>query len=92
MPVAFLGRGSVTVTVKDGAGNAVNGALVTVYGYSIFGGTPPIQGTAIGGTFTVGELFLGTFTVQAKDPATNQAASVDRRTDHGRSAERHARC
>ena len=75
-PVAFLGRGSVTVTVKDGSGNAVNGALVTVYGYSIFGGTPPIQGTAIGGTFTVGNLFLGTFTVQARDPLTNQAASV----------------
>jgi hypothetical protein len=76
VPVAFLGRGSVTVAVKDAFGNAVNGALVTVYGYSIFGGTAPIAGTAVGGTFSVGNLFLGTFTVQARDPITNQAATV----------------
>ena len=76
VPIAFLGRGSVTVAVKDGAGNPVYGAVVTVYGYSIFGGTPPITGTAVDGTFTVGDLFLGTFTVQARDPLTNQAASL----------------
>ena len=76
MPIAFLGRGSVTVAVKDGAGNPVYGAVVTVYGYSIFGGTPAITGTAVDGTFTVGDLFLGTFTVQARDPLTNQAASL----------------
>ena len=76
VPIAFLGRGSVTVAVKDGAGNPVYGAVVTVYGYSIFGGTPAITGTAVDGTFTVGDLFLGTFTVQARDPLTNQAASL----------------
>ena len=75
-PIAFLGRGSVTVTVEDGAGHAVNGAVVTVFGYSIFGATPPITGTAVAGTFTVGNMFLGTFTVQARDPSTNQAASL----------------
>jgi hypothetical protein len=75
-PIAFLGRGSVTVTVEDGAGNTVNGAVVTVFGYSIFGGTPPITGTAVAGIFTVGNMFLGTFTVQARDPSTNQAASL----------------
>ena len=64
------------MTVEDGAGNAVNGAVVTVYGYSIFGATPPITGTAVAGTFTVGNMFLGTFTVQARDPSTNQAASL----------------
>ena len=44
----------MTVTVKDGVGNAVNGANVTLYGFSVFGGTPPITRTANGGTVTVG--------------------------------------
>ena len=75
-PVSFLGRGSVTVIVKDGAGNLVSGAQVTVLGFSVFGGAPPISGTALGGTFTAGNLFLGSFIVQARDPSTNQAASL----------------
>ena len=89
VPVAFLGRGSVTVMVKDSLGNAVNGALVTVYGYSIFGGTPPIQGTAIGGTFTVGDL-VPRHVHRAGEGSGDEPGRVrDRRTD-GRSAERHA--
>ena len=75
-PIAFLGRGSVTVVVKDGAGNPVNGATVTVLGFSIFGGSPAITGTAVGGTFTVESLLFGTFIVQATDPSTNQGASL----------------
>ncbi|MEQ1868664.1 MAG: Ig-like domain-containing protein [Vicinamibacterales bacterium] len=75
-PVAFLGRGSVTVTVRDGGGNLVNGAVVTVFGYSVFGAEPPVTGTAVDGTFTVQNLPIGTFQVQARDPATNQGGSV----------------
>jgi len=75
-PVSFLGRGSVTVTVKDGAGNLVNGAQVTLLGYSIFGSAPPVSGTAVNGTFTAANMFFGTFLAQAKDPATNLAASA----------------
>jgi hypothetical protein len=75
-PVTFVGRGSVTVTVKDAAGHPVNGATFTLFGFSVFGSSAPVSGTAVNGTFTVPNLFYGTFLAQAKDPATNQAGSI----------------
>ena len=94
VPVSFLGSGSITVTVRDGAGNPVSGALVTVLGSSVFGGAPPVTGTAISGTITVQNVLFGSFTVQARDPATQlrglglRDAQCHRTERHGRS---HAR-
>lgn len=68
--VAYLGRGSVHVSVKDADGEPVPNAKLDLSSTSIFG-TEYLTGTAEqDGTYTFNGIFVGDFAVTAKDPVT----------------------
>jgi hypothetical protein len=69
--VSFLGRGTVSGSVVDGAGVAVPNASVTVNSGSIFGGTKNGTTDAVG-HYSFINIFLGTFTVNASSAITRQ--------------------
>ena len=67
--VTFLGRGSATGTVKDGAGNPVPNAAVTLNSNSIFGGSKSTT-TDGAGHYSFSDVFVGSFDVNATSPIT----------------------
>lgn len=62
--VSFLGRGTVSGLVRDGAGNVVPNASVTLFSGSIFGGQKSTATDATG-SYSFTNVFVGTFTVTA---------------------------
>ena len=75
--VSYIGRGSVIGTVRDGGNNAAANVPITLTSTSLFGQAPIIvANTAQDGTFRFDGVFVGSFTVQARDPATNLAGTV----------------
>ena len=75
--VRALARGTVEVTVLSAAGPAVSGAVVTFNSTSVLGGAPQRTGTTNGqGKVSFADVFAGTFTVSASDPATGQGGST----------------
>jgi 5-hydroxyisourate hydrolase-like protein (transthyretin family) len=77
LPITFLGSGTVTITVKDGAGNTVKGANVALQGFTVFGQVPLITRTSNdSGQATFTGVSVGTFRVDANDPVTGRGASV----------------
>jgi hypothetical protein len=67
--VSFLGQGTVSGTVKDGAGNAVPNATVTLFSGSIFGGQKTTATDATG-HYSFSNVFVGTFNVTASSAIT----------------------
>lgn len=67
--VAFLGKGTVTGTVRDGGGSPAAGANVTVKGNGIFGGSFSSV-TDAGGQYSVEGVFVGPVSVAAQDPVS----------------------
>ncbi|MEO8677871.1 MAG: carboxypeptidase regulatory-like domain-containing protein, partial [Vicinamibacterales bacterium] len=75
--VAYLGRGALAVTVRDGAGHAVANTPLTLAVNSLFGQAPLVTANAApDGTYRFDDVFVGTFTVQARDPLSNTAATA----------------
>jgi hypothetical protein len=75
--VSYLGRGVIRGQVVDAFGNRVATATVTLWSASLFGPAPPIsRPVRSDGTFEFDDVFVGTFTLQARDAATNQAATA----------------
>ena len=74
--ISFLGQGTVTGTVRDGAGNAVPYATLDLYSSSIFGSVTRTGAAVADGTFSFDDVFVGTFTVTAYDPATTRGGST----------------
>lgn len=67
--VAFLGKGTVTGTVRDGGGSAVAGTNVTAKSNGIFGGSFSSV-TDAGGQYSVEGVFVGPVSVAAQDPVS----------------------
>src|SRR5262249_5484014 len=67
--VSFLGKGTVSGTVKDGTGNPVANASVSLGSGSIFGGfkTSTTDGA---GHYSFTDVFIGTYTVNASSAIT----------------------
>ncbi|HXH07600.1 MAG TPA: Ig-like domain-containing protein, partial [Vicinamibacterales bacterium] len=91
--VVYLGRGVVRGTVVDALGARVGTATVTLWSSSIFGPAPPVsRPVQSDGSFRFDDVFVGSFTLQARDPATNQAATFQGSiAQHGQEIERELR-
>src|SRR5262249_48791182 len=73
--VVLNGVGAVVVTVADGGGQPVSGALVTVASGTVFGGSS--SGTTLqNGSATFNQVLAGPFTVRASNPATARAGTA----------------
>lgn len=67
--VTYLGRGIVSGTIKDGAGNAVPNATVSLASGSIFGGQQTTTTDATG-AYSFSHVFVGPFNVNASSAIT----------------------
>lgn len=77
LPVVFLGRGVVQGVVRDGMNAPVAGAVVELRATSLFGAAPMVSVTTeTDGAFRFEGVFVGSFTLSARDPVTNQAGSA----------------
>jgi len=75
LTLAFLGKGTVTGTVLDGFGNPVANATISLSSSSIFYGNFTAT-TDLNGVFTIQDIFVGPFSVQARDDVTGLGAST----------------
>ncbi|MEQ1871423.1 MAG: carboxypeptidase-like regulatory domain-containing protein, partial [Vicinamibacterales bacterium] len=76
-PLSYLGRGTLTGVVRDGIGNAVGNVPIQLTSRSLFGQAPVLSvNAAQDGTFRFDGVFVGTFTLQARDPITNLVGTV----------------
>ncbi len=62
--IAYLGKGTVTGTVRNPANAPVAGATVKLNGRGIFGGTFTVT-TDAGGLYTIADVFIGAYDVTA---------------------------
>ncbi|MFN7916659.1 MAG: Ig-like domain-containing protein [Vicinamibacterales bacterium] len=77
VPVVYLGRGTVTVHVRNGVGASVAGANVQLQSSSLFGGAPARSGnTDAAGTVAFADVFIGSVSATGTDPFTNQGGSA----------------
>lgn len=77
VPVVYLGRGTVTVHVRTGAGANVAGASVQLRASSIFGSAADRTGnTDATGIVSFPNVFVGTVSATGTDPFTNQGGSA----------------
>ena len=75
--VVFLGEGTVSGKVLDGAGTFVPRAPVTFRSFSIFGAVPPISINAeADGSFRFERILIGTFTIEARDLVTGKGGTT----------------
>lgn len=75
LTLAFLGKGTVSGTVFDGANTPVAGASVGIRSLSVFGGTQD-GATGPDGSFSFENVFIGGFNLTAIDAVTGMAASA----------------
>jgi plastocyanin len=78
--ITYLGKGTVTGIVRDGAGNAAAGVPVTLNSRSIFGGTQTAT-TGPDGSYTIGNVFIGQYDVSARSPVTRLGGQSSGRID-----------
>ena len=82
LDVVFLGRGTVRGIVRDGAGNPVANAPLTLRTNSIFGPGASVTGNAgHDGRFQFEGVFVGTASIQAQD-AANLAGTASGQITH----------
>jgi hypothetical protein len=74
--VTLNGQGTVIVTVRDGAGNTVSGAQITVSSRTSFGGSQTAT-TNANGIASFIRVLTGGFDVAAFDPATRLRGSAE---------------
>ncbi|HPW20488.1 MAG TPA: Ig-like domain-containing protein [Vicinamibacterales bacterium] len=74
--IGFLGRGTVTGIVRDGAGAAVAYAQVELHSSSIFGTVTRTATAGAEGTFAFSGVFIGGFSVTAYDTVTGKGGSA----------------
>lgn len=74
--VTFLGKGSITGEVVDGAGNPVANPEVRLSSYSLFGTEQRAISGNGDGTFSFGGIFVGDISLSAKDPVTKMSAGA----------------
>src|SRR5262249_2599083 len=67
--VNFLGRGTVSGLIQDGAGNVAPNASVNLFSGSIFGGQKTTSSDATG-HYSFSNVFVGSFTVTASSAIT----------------------
>ncbi len=67
--VSFLGRGTVSGLIKDGAGNTVPNATVNLFSNSIFGGQKTTSSDATG-HYSFTNVFVGGFNITASSAIT----------------------
>lgn len=74
VPIAYLGRGTVTGVVLDAAGAAAPNVPLTFRSSSIFGTAPIVTTNAdVDGRFSFPDVFVGSFSIEARDPVTASA-------------------
>jgi hypothetical protein len=78
--ITYLGKGTVSGLVRDGAGNAVAGVPVTLNSRSIFGGTFNAT-TGPDGRYTITDVFIGQYDVSARSPLTRLGGQAGGRID-----------
>ncbi len=84
IPLAYLGRGTVTGIVRSGAGQPVVGATVELFASSLFGAAPMQSSTSDGnGRFSFAGVFVGDVTVRARDVLNQGGVAVGTITQAG---------
>jgi hypothetical protein len=74
--IGFLARGHVTGTIRDGAGEPVPNASITLSIGAIFGGTRTTTADA-NGAYSFLDVFIGPVTVTARNPITRLGGTTD---------------
>jgi hypothetical protein len=74
--VTFLGKGNITGLVVDGAGAPVANPELRLGSYSLFGAEQRLTNGLGNGTFSFGDIFVGDFSLTAKDPITRMSAGA----------------
>ena len=74
--ITFLGRGAVTGTVFNSSKEPVPGAVLTFTSSSIFGGVTINRNAEQDGTFRFDPVFVGNFSITARDPVTDRTATA----------------
>jgi hypothetical protein len=75
-PIVFLGRGTVTGFVRNGAGAVVPNVPITFRATSIFGQESRTDASGDNGEFRFERVFVGSFNVSAQDAATSTSGSA----------------
>jgi hypothetical protein len=73
--VSFLGQGAVSGLIKDGTGNPVPNATVTIFSNSIFGGQKSASSDATG-HYSFSNVFVGPFSLNASSAITRLGGQV----------------
>jgi hypothetical protein len=77
VPVVYLGRGTVTGVVLDGGGNPAANVPITFRATSVFGSATPVNTSSdADGRFRFDGVFVGTFSVEARDPVSGAAGQA----------------
>jgi len=74
--VSFLGKGTVTGVVVDGAAAPVANPELRLGSYSLFGSEQRSGSGNPDGTFSFNNVFMGDFSLSAKDPVTRMSAGA----------------
>ena len=75
--LVYLGKGTVSGVVKSGTGAVVPNANVELFANSVFGSAAVVNVPAgPDGRFSFANVYVGTFTVRARDSITNQAGAA----------------
>ena len=76
LQVNFLGKGSITGQVVDGAGLQVANPEVRLGSYSLFGSEQRLASGLGDGSFSFSDIFVGDFSLSAKDPVSRMSAGA----------------
>ncbi len=74
--VTFLGKGNIAGLVVDGAGTPVANPEVRLGSYSLFGAEQRLINGLGDGTFAFSDIFVGDFSLTARDPVTRMSAGA----------------
>ncbi|WP_211360494.1 carboxypeptidase regulatory-like domain-containing protein [Geobacter argillaceus] len=74
--VVFLGKGNITGLVVDGAGTPVANPELRLGSYSLFGAEQRLANGPGSGTFSFSDIFVGDFSLSARDPVTRMSAGA----------------
>jgi hypothetical protein len=74
--VSFLGKGNIAGQVVDGAGTPVANPEVRLGSYSLFGSQQQSMNGVGDGTFSFSGIFVGDFSLSARDPVTRMSAGA----------------
>lgn len=83
--VSYLGRGTLSGTVKDAGGAAKSGLTVTLNNTYLFGNQTRTDVTASDGSYAFADVFVGSYALSVKDTVNNQggAAASGSLNSHG---------